>query len=577
MRLWVGPFVWSERISSKTGKPAPAGVFGWRMPPGATQALDFRGAAGTPTLDARSPAKAIFVTPDEIALAAPYVQIASDPLETLTGRNKNLLQDIFEAPATAGRFVDILHELATGHADLTRALKAPPRIASRGGRIRWLIGGQVVKSIEIGPGAAEWPGTVARHQEVYRVLAQSGVKDLESKYLATLAAKYKLREAEAVDNFIPPDLPRKAPVKPSTTLTENFLGTSITLGGDQTWTEVSGTWGNSAGKGTYTADANTRYARCESTLSTDDMRVQVQIEASSAQNAYRGPMGRFAAAATTGYTAISRPEINDYYAQYLNAGATTDIVTSELSGSITLPSLSAIVINGDEIEIFEGANSRGSTIHSSVTGNVRGGLGAYGESLTVGFDDWQAEDLGAGAAYSLTAAQGAYVLIGQAANLKYGRRLVAAQGSYMLAGQAADLRLASDLILAAATGSYALTGQAAALKLSRALVAGAGNYTLAGQMAALKLARALAAAGGSYTLTGQAAAFFIDRLIDAGYGAYVLTGKPVVFTWSGAVTVNFIVSVAGALVRVVTIEGELGRTLSLEGELVRMISVEGEI
>ncbi len=405
MRLYLGPFVWAERISSKTGLPSPAGVFGWRMPPGAVQAIDFRGPQGGEAIGALSPEQAIFVCPDNIILPAPWVQIASDPAETLTAANRTRMRSAFQHGRTiaARRFTDVLHELMTTHAELDRSRCAPPRIASRDGKIKWLLGGQVVGAYDVGIGSPEWAGVVARHQQVYREIRRTdGSRRMHSKYLATLLEKYRISEGQGVDAFVPLDLPRESPVEPSTTHTETFPGTSATLGGDHTWTELSGSWGNESGQAEFTwTDGGTHYARCESALSTDDMRVEV-VMVSATHVSYRGVVGRFSSSAATGYTNISCPEINDYYGQRLTAGSSTDIITSELSGSITLPSTDAIVIDGDQIEIFQGANSRGSTTDTNITGNLRGGLGAYVETGSTLFDTWVANDIETGVSISLT-------------------------------------------------------------------------------------------------------------------------------------------------------------------------------
>lgn len=399
MRIYLGPFVWRERIGSKTGLPAPAGVFGWRMPVGAVQAIDFRGPQGSEMTGSLSPAQAIFVTPDDVILPAPWVQLASDPAETLTAANRLQLRTAFRhgKAVAARRFVDVLHELMTTHAEINRARCCPPRIASKDGQIKWMIGGQIAHAVTPGPGSPEWAGVVARHREAYRAIRQlAGGARLHSKYLATLLDKYRLSEGQGADAFIPGDLPREEPVAPTTTYAESFPGTSATLGGDQTWTEdLASAWSNNGGVGQYIKqDANTRFARCESALSTDDMRVQLSLVQEFGP-AYWGPVGRLAASGFTCYSNLSRPALNDYYGQRVTSGSSTDIITSELSGSITLPSTSAIEIDGDQIEIFEGANSRGLTTDTNITGNVRGGVAAWAEAGWVTFDSWQAEDLSA--------------------------------------------------------------------------------------------------------------------------------------------------------------------------------------
>jgi len=514
MRLNLGPFVWAER---------PAGVFGWRMPAGATQAIDFRGLQGNETPGAYSPAQAIFVCPDDVILPPPWVQIASDPAETLTTANRLRLRTAFQHSkvVSARRFADVLHELMTTHTELDRTRCAPPRIASRDGKIKWLIGGQVVHAVTPEPGSPEWAGVVARHQQAYRGMRGQG--RLHSKYLATLIGKYRLSEAQGVGAFIPADLPREEPVTPETTYTESFPGTSATLGGDQTWTEFSGTWENVSGVGSHTSDINTRCAICDSALSTDDMRVEVSILTSSASYAYRGPIGRMPSGAFTGYSCLSRPEINDYYGQRIVSGVFTDIITSELSGSVSTPTTDAVVIDGDQIEIFQGANSRGSTTDTNIAGNVRGGIGVYAENLTVTFDSWRAEDLTSGVSGSsattnandTSSASGTTTVTGASARTA-GNDSASAAGTTTVLGTAArtnadDTGSASGSVGGAVSGTAAVTAAddtAAAsgtTAVTGAVSATAGNDTATASGAAGAVSGSAAATGGDDTASAAGA------------------------------------------------------------------------
>lgn len=131
-----------------------------------------------------------------------------------------------------------------------------------------------------------------------------------------------------------------------------------------------------------------------------------------------------------------------------------------------------------------------------------------------------------GASYSLTAAQGSYSLTGQAAGLRYGRKLAAGQGSYALTGQTVGLAYSGAArILTAAAGSYSLTGQSVTLRAGRKLVAAQGSYAITGQSALLKRGLKLAAGSGTYAITGSDA--LADYAITASAGAYVLTGQSV--------------------------------------------------
>ena len=80
MRLNLGPFVWAER---------PAGVFGWRMPAGATQAIDFRGLqgndvingmGGTDTVSYANSTAGVVSSLTTVFVAGPVVTQANDAL-----------------------------------------------------------------------------------------------------------------------------------------------------------------------------------------------------------------------------------------------------------------------------------------------------------------------------------------------------------------------------------------------------------------------------------------------------------------------------------------------------------------
>ena len=404
MNLYIGPFQWRERISSKTGLPSPAGVFGWRMPTGATQAIEIGPDKGTGIVD-EFKGRAVFVTPDDVILPSPYNLFATDPLEVMGPVKIAAMRQMFGVTASSAvRFLPLLHELSTTHEDLSKTIKAPPRITGRGRRIKWILG-DFRLSIEADRGSTEWLGVRARHRLTYRRIRESdGLLLLHRKYLGAMMRRYSLQDFEVMDEFIPSDLPREEPLEPSTTVTESFPGSTDTVGGDQTWTETSGDWDNASGVAAFTVGGFAdNLARCESALSTDDMRVQCAM--TSAANLYYGPVARFVSSGDDDLYRISANlSINDYYCNSVVTGTSTDIITSELTGSITPPSTDAIEVDGDAIEIFQATNSRGSTTDTGVSGNVRGGIygaASGGTSSRSVLDDWQAEDLAAAAATGL--------------------------------------------------------------------------------------------------------------------------------------------------------------------------------
>lgn len=401
MRIWLGPYEWAER-----GRD-----FGWRMPVGATHALDMRSLPEQADRNTPLPvSKTLFVTPDSVALPALYTQIASDPAEALTPARRTLLRTIFGLPTTsATRLNTLVWELLTQHADETGDTVCPPLMPHgmrQRGRMNLWIGGVQARTVLIGPGMPEWPLVRASYRARYRKLrvralaGETTLSNLHRRHLMLLLRRHGLGFTEAdLREFVDADLPIEEPVEPSTTLTESFTTAGDTLGGDHTWTEVKDDWDNNAsGRAEKQNAGSTGSARCDSDLSSDDQRVEIDVYDEVGGAAYRGPAARFSASADTCYGSQSRPEINDYYAQKRVAGVDTDIITSELTGSISLPSRDAIEADGSDIELFQGeTNSRGTATDTAITGHTRAGMTGYNASAGgVVMDAWEASDLVAG-------------------------------------------------------------------------------------------------------------------------------------------------------------------------------------
>lgn len=133
-----------------------------------------------------------------------------------------------------------------------------------------------------------------------------------------------------------------------------------------------------------------------------------------------------------------------------------------------------------------------------------------------------------GGSYTLAGDAGAFVLTGQAADLKAGRRLTADAGAYNETGQAATLKAGREINGDA--GAFTLTGQSAGLLTARRIAGDAGAYTLTGQDAALAKARGMVGEAGAYVVSGLDA----DLLSTA-------TGAPAApdYGWVGRVLGNY--------------------------------------
>lgn len=184
-----------------------------------------------------------------------------------------------------------------------------------------------------------------------------------------------------------------------------------------------------------------------------------------------------------------------------------DAATDPATASGTAESTAAIAAAGTWTLRTKRGTNTGTDTAVSIAEALRATAGATGTiqstAAVSALHSMCAAVFGEATNYVLTAAQGAFTLAGQAANLLVARKLTAEQGSFSLSGQAATLTFGYGLT--AAAGSFALTGQAASFSRTYRLAAETGLFSLTGQAAGLRVGRLIQAAYGAFTLSGQAA------------------------------------------------------------------------
>lgn len=161
------------------------------------------------------------------------------------------------------------------------------------------------------------------------------------------------------------------PLSRNTDISDRWLGSGADLGYDLTWTELVGTWANDGGYA-YFGGVQYSYARCDSDLDTDDMYAQIAAYASGSG---RMVSVRYQSDANTCYTALETP-YDGFYIRKVVAGARTNL-SSNLDG----PDVNTVLrfeVDGSDLEVFLGETSMGSTTDTSITGNLRAGVGGYG-------------------------------------------------------------------------------------------------------------------------------------------------------------------------------------------------------
>lgn len=122
--------------------------------------------------------------------------------------------------------------------------------------------------------------------------------------------------------------------------------------------------------------------------------------------------------------------------------------------------------------------------------------------------------------------------------------LSAANGSYVLSGEATTLTATASNTLAANFGSYTITGRATTLTPHLVLVAGAGSYALTGEAVTLAQGNSpntfLLASAGTYNYTGAPASS--DFSFPAAFGSYSETGESVGLTSGTGATSFFLIA-----------------------------------
>ena len=220
------------------------------------------------------------------------------------------------------------------------------------------------------------------------VVADRRTADQARKILGGMLRKYGLDNTEW-EQFVPPDLRDDiiGPLEPTTTLTESFnKSDSGTLGPDQTWTEVSGTWSVVSNQCVGYSGS----ARAEADVSSSDMHALADLHAVSSYQ-QSGPAARFSSSAETYYTARFRNNTHAVYVYKVVSGSAT-LLDSQGSIVDSFPDELKLTVDGSDLDADWNGVNKVSTTDSSITTGTRGGISATSGSHTC--DDWEAEDLG---------------------------------------------------------------------------------------------------------------------------------------------------------------------------------------
>lgn len=310
---------------------------------------------------------------------------------TLTATQRSRWASMLGLPSVAGpTLLDVLWETLTTAADPDGETRAKPILPTHRGVLELHLGGHsLVRSRRFtGPDDPTWPAIQRVLQNDYRRTPEP----VRGKVLANWMAKYRNADVRA---FIPAGLPVIEPVKPTTTITDDFDRADGALGssaGGWAWGDVDGPFAivsNVAQSPTEGGALTKNCERAEIDLSSDDHESQV-VAFSVTTLAGVGASARIDSAANTRYGVAMRSNV--WVIDKWVAGASTNLANAATPTATTGTVIKAEA-NGSSISLYKDGVAVSTVTDTSIAGNLRAGIcGKDGGKL----NDFSAADLLAG-------------------------------------------------------------------------------------------------------------------------------------------------------------------------------------
>lgn len=408
MKYFFGPLV----LDKSTGIPT------LRAPKDATATLDLRSVTA---FQAGDLGPALFGS--DLDLGSDYTLLVDGDINDAP---KDALRADFAAALGVGTvtgvtLLDWIWSALTLHADPTGQTACKPLLPTSDLHLELHFGGKLLKRTLFDLASPEAAGVKGVLQEDYRKIradtlgGKTSDAQLHLKVLDYWGEKYKV--ADPQNYFVPADLPKEAPIKHGTTLTDDFnradqapLGTASGGGSWQSYTSlgsglstdstrvavVSNSYSDASAFSGITGWAN---SRLESDLSSSDAAVQCDVTALGAtKNGQIGPTVRN----TTGADGTC------YLARAVEVTAAIHLTKEASNGTLTDISSQSVTVSGLPKQLyisFSGSSYvvkwNGSTVLSgtdtTISSGTRGGMFLYEPDLAAATaaDNWQAADLAA--------------------------------------------------------------------------------------------------------------------------------------------------------------------------------------
>jgi len=512
MRYYLGPWVLD---------PGTPFMPFWRPPAGVVGSIDLRSIPGHAT-----PGVGIFVTPDSLSLDSSYRLFGQGDLRDIIPpeSDRSIFASMLQIGTVEGQtLLDWLWTAITTQADPRGLTAVKPLIPTSQGNLEIHLGGHSrVASKTFTLAMPEAANVIAVIQEDYRAVRQATVEgrtfdpQLHRKFLDGLGHKYGVRNPERV--FIPSDLPRETPLPRETAFTESFnKANSTTLGPDLTWTETLGDLQVLNNQFAGLTGGSDNWARAEHDVSSSDHYAQVVVAVLGVDPGDLGPIARYSASAVTFYTAILQDSGGLRSATWKAiAGTPTNIGTNTDPDTYNVGDVIRVLCNGSTISRVKNGSLQNAVTDTSISGNTRGGIQAFGNDSYRG-DSFEIADIAVTGTSAVTEAND----------------VMAASGVVTVSGTLAVTEAADTM---AASGVVVVTGTQAVTEADDAMSAnGAVGDVITGSMAAVEADDSISASG-ALSVTGSMAVIEVgDAMAASGLvsGIVVPSDAPLEYHGSG--------------------------------------------
>jgi len=329
--------------------------------------------------------------------------------DSLSAKANDALKNALQIPEAlaAPTLPDLINLLLGIYSDPSVGLICPPLIPDRSGNIRCKLG-EIAFAYRCPTVGTQWENILKVLQADYRAVKQSPdtPNDLHRKMLAVWQRKYGIENHEV---FIPSDLPKETPVKPTTTINDTFdVGNHVDLSGQAssdgwTWNKIEG---NAQGlfrtnTQVYAECASVNNNRCHYRADQDLSSTDHYVQGSCMNNTGTMFTGLFArkdsSATLTNYDIQLRSDDDLLRIRKRVSGTITTLQDNAHTANNATFYLIKFVVNGTTLQSFVAGSQVGTDLtDSAISAGLRCGIAGICNHVSLpevgGIENFEASD-----------------------------------------------------------------------------------------------------------------------------------------------------------------------------------------